>query len=165
MVSRREFLSRGAQLISGVAGLGVAAAIVPTADEADAATMGLAMKLSRAADWAGKQIGSKSWGTGTNTYCQRFAENAFGTSGKYASAIAAFRAIGRSVAPSARGQMVFFGANRTNGNWGHVGIVTGNDQFVSVTTTGVRAASISNWSRTVAPLIGSAYPPSSWPGR
>ncbi len=156
---------RALRVLAGGAAAGLLAvasgAVLPSPAEA---AMSLAMKLLRAEAWAKSQVGSTAYGTGRNTLCQRFVENAYGTSGRYPSAIAAARALPR-FSRGARGQMVFFAANSSNGGFGHSGIYIGNGQMVSVTTSGVRISSVSGWSRGVAPFIGFANPPSSWPGR
>jgi hypothetical protein len=123
-------------------------------------------KLSNAASWAVSQIGSTKWGTGTNTYCELFVENAFGTSGQFVDAYTAFRSIGVSGNPQAPGQVVYFdktyGNNGNAGN-GHAGIYIGNDQFISVISSGVQQSKLSLWAD--SKYLGYANPPSSWPGR
>jgi hypothetical protein len=125
----------------------------------------VAVKLAHAVTWAKAQIGSVEWGTGTDTYCEKFVEQAFGTSGQYSTAYAAFEEIGLDGSPIIPGQIVFFEKNAGNGWSGHAGVYVGNDQFISVTTTGVQTRSLSSWSSTVAACIGYANPPASWPGR
>jgi cell wall-associated NlpC family hydrolase len=128
-------------------------------------TLSVATKLSDAVAWAKTQIGSRNWGTGTNTYCELFVENAFGTSGRFSTAYAGYQSIGISGSPQIPGQIVFFSKNSSNGGYGHVGIYIGNGQFISVTSSGVQLESLSWWSSNVASYVGYASPPSSWPGR
>lgn len=68
------------------------------------------------------------------------------------SAIAAWNANqARVVTDPQPGDAVYFGPAAENGGYGHVGICTGPDTFVSVTDYGVKVYPISAW---VAPRLG-----------
>ena len=123
-----------------------------------------ATKLDNAVAWAWSQIGSTDWGTGDNTFCEQFVENAFGTTGKFLTAYNAYQSIGISGNPQVPGQIVFFAPTNDNLS-GHSGIYVGNDQFISVTSSGVQLKSLSQWNENVAIYLGYADPPSSWPGQ
>lgn len=90
--------------------------------------------------WARQQLGSQQW----DGYCEQFVENAFGTTGRYASAYTASQALmtapGGSLADAPRGAVVFFRRDASNGNFGHVGIATGGGEFISATNSGVTIA-------------------------
>ena len=78
-------------------------------------------------------------------WCERFVENMFGTSGRFATAWAAAQAITSSQSVNApAGTMVFFRPDPTNANAGHVGISLGGGRFVSATNSGVTIDSLSN---------------------
>ncbi len=53
-----------------------------------------------------------------------------------------------------RGDFAFYGANASNEDYGHVGVVTAVDQMASVTFYGVRTDSIGQWSQDYAVLLG-----------
>jgi hypothetical protein len=126
----------------------------------------------RAADWAIARIDSYNWGWGTKTECQRFVENAYGTSGRHPTAYDCGTAIGRKIEPSGvpignellRGHIVFFEKDPSNGLAGHSGLFIGNGEFISVTASGVKIRSVSKWSQNVAPYLGHAEAPITWPG-
>lgn len=123
------------------------------------------MRLQWAVDWAQKQIGSTDWGTGTDTYCERFIENAYGVIGKAGNPIDLFNKYnGVPADPATPGLILVFQANSSNEGNGHAGIYIGGDQMISVQSSGVQQHSVSGWSQNVAPLLGYVYPPSDWPG-
>jgi len=134
--------------------------IPATGTKAGSLTPNTDVRLAWAVDWAQKQIDSSNW----NYYCERFVENAFGVSGKYGSAYEAFTKIGNPASPVLPGMIVYFDKNEGNKQAGHAGIYVGSDTMISATPSGVKPDSISRWSSTVSPMIGSAYPPSDWPG-
>lgn len=92
---------------------------------------------SGALSWALGKVGSQDW----NQMCERFVENAFGTTGRYASAKDAAASLlsraGGTLADAPRGALVFFRPDRSNSNYGHVGISLGGGSFVSATSRGV----------------------------
>jgi uncharacterized protein YraI len=132
-----------------------------------AGTCSTGSREDRAVDWANSMVGSQSY----NFLCERFAENAYGTYGRYASAIAAFSALqsaGTMHYTSTgipKGALVFSKSPVDLGN-GHVEISRGDGSFVSggmsnptvqVTYTPVpgRGGTFLGWS----------YAPSTWAGR
>jgi len=52
--------------------------IMQTETYVDGAPETVTDELANAATWAEQQAGSQNWGSGTNTYCELFVENAFG---------------------------------------------------------------------------------------
>ena len=139
--------------------------IMQTETYVDGAPETVTDELANAATWAEQQAGSQNWGSGTNTYCELFVENAFGTSGRYTNAYKAFQAIGVSGSPQIPGQIVFFAQNAGNGQLAHTGIYIGNGNFISATSNGVKQYSLTWWSNNVAKYVGYANPPFDWPGR
>lgn len=93
---------------------------------------------SNAISYAMARVGAQEW----NGACQRFVENAHGTSGRYRSAKDAAAALitnaGGGIDSAPRGALVFFRPDRSNDYWGHVGISLGGGQFVSATYQGVQ---------------------------
>ena len=78
-------------------------------------------------------------------WCQRFVENMFGTSGRFATAWTAAQAITSSHSAAApAGTMVFFRPHPTNAGAGHVGISLGDGRFVSATNSGVTIDSLND---------------------
>jgi hypothetical protein len=102
-MDRREMLVRSLILGGGALVTFTGATFVLPAQEVQAAV--LAYKLLRAEAWAKVQVGSRAWGTGNDTQGERFVENAYGMSGRYVSPGSAFRAIGWSGSPLARGSL------------------------------------------------------------
>ena len=132
-----------------------------------APTCATGTREDRAVAWANSMVGSQSY----NFLCELFAENAYGTSGRYYAAINAFsslQAAGMMHYTSTgipKGALVFSKSAADQG-YGHVEISRGDGSFVSggmgnptvqVTYTPVpgRGGSFLGWS----------YAPSSWPGR
>ena len=121
---------------------------------------------SRAVAWANSQVGSNAYGFA----CQRFVEHAYGTSGRFGSAIQAFNTL------RARGQMrytktnipagalVFSSNPRLDLGYGHVMIARGNGTFVSGGANGpsVKTFTTPNPGST---FLGWAPAPAEWPGR
>ncbi|TWE11728.1 hypothetical protein [Rudaeicoccus suwonensis] len=126
---------------------------------------------TRAVAWANSQIGSMSY----PGLCELFVENAYGTSGRYASAITAFRSlqaagqIHTSSSGIPAGALVFSESPQWDKGYGHVMLSRGDGTFVS----GGVATSVGNHStvqtfNSPAPtggFLGWAYAPTSWPGR
>lgn len=132
-----------------------------------AGTCSTGSREDRAVAWATSMVGSQSYAF----LCERFAENAFGTSGRYASAISAFSALQSAgmmhynSTGIPKGALVFSKSSADRG-YGHVEISRGDGSFVSggmgnptvqVTFTPVPGAGGS--------FLGWSYAPSSWPGR
>ncbi|WP_267618150.1 hypothetical protein [Gordonia bronchialis] len=120
---------------------------------------------SRAVSWAVGQVGSGAY----NFACQRFVENAFGTSGRFGSAIQMFNTLRsqgaiRGGTPPA-GALTFSKSSWDKG-YGHVSISLGNGRYVS---GGMPAPSTVNYMNGPAAsggtYLGWAYAPASWPGR
>ncbi|MFO0862182.1 MAG: hypothetical protein U0516_00450 [Candidatus Saccharibacteria bacterium] len=128
-------------------------------------------KEQRAINWAKSQVGSTSW----NGLCELMVEQAFGTRGRYGSALANANAkiatgqMHRGDTNVPAGALAFFGAANVNGGYGHVMLSIGNGQFVSNGYTyngkayGARITTISSVG--AGPYIGWAWADSSWPGR
>lgn len=123
-------------------------------------------KAARAVAWARSTIGSNAY----RGLCERFVENAYGTSGRYPSALDAYRALraagkistGRTNIPA--GALVF-SDGPYDGPYGHVMLSEGGGRFISGGM--INGASVQ---RLTTPNPGSTYlgwamPPSSWPGR
>jgi hypothetical protein len=138
-------------------------------------------RLQRAVDWAIAQSRNPAvkyaWGSGSATECERFIENAFGTTGKYWTASdparnGAFWDMqdrGLQLDPSQTGLVqpgviIYFEANEGNGNAGHAGIYIGDGQMVSVGASGVTQSSVDDWNSSVAALLGYMAPPEDWAG-
>jgi hypothetical protein len=130
----------------------------------------------RAVPWATGRVGSTAY----EGYCELFVENAFGTSGRYASAISNYNAMnnrgaihgGNTSVPA--GALAFFGATSSNGYFGHVMLSLGNGQFVStnvgssgylVNSGRVGYTTISLVQASSGPYLGWGYADSAWPGR
>lgn len=122
----------------------------------------------RAVAWANSMVGSQSY----RGLCELFVENAFGTSGRYASALAAFyamRAAGQMhyTLPAPRGALVF---SRTpvDMGYGHVQLSRGDGSYVSGgmgNPTVQITYSPSAGSGTGYYFLGWSYAPGNWPGR
>jgi hypothetical protein len=101
--------------------------------------------------------------TGWDGWCERFAENAYGTTGRYGSALIDFstqQAAGRmhyDLNPPA-GALTFF-RNAYDGGYGHVMLSRGDGSYISTGPT-VRIVAASYGGR----FIGWAFAPDSWPG-
>jgi hypothetical protein len=93
-----------------------------------------------------------------------FVENAFNTSGRYASAWAAARALGLHGGVAPAGALVFFKPDSSNEGYGHVGISLGGGNMVSALSS-VQDTNIFASSYWRALYAGWAYAPPSWPGR
>jgi len=150
-----------AVILSGLVSIGVvshhslARAAIPSGD----------VRLQWATGWAQQQIGSTAWGTGTNTYCEKFVENAYGVGGKAKNPIDLFNRFGGVPAdPAIPGLIIVFAANAGNGQNGHAAIYMGGDRMISVQYNGVQWHSLSDWNQNIAPMLGFVYPPSDWPG-
>jgi hypothetical protein len=121
-----------------------------------------ATRQAMSAQWALSQLGAQNY----YNLCQRFIENAYGTSGRYGSAAQASNALMSTtdVADADVGDLVFFRPDASNGGAGHVGIYLGNGEMVSATNKGITRDSLSSpyWKNL---LVGFGDPPDQWQGR
>ncbi len=134
-----------------------------------------ATRESRAAAWAVREKNSPdpTWsdefGRPWSGYCEGFVEVAYGTRGRFGSAIAHYNAqnaqgrIHRDTGAPA-GALVFYGGG---GGYGHVGISLGGGQVIS--TQGYNGQRLRVWQHGITslsnPYYGWAYAFSNWPGR
>lgn len=121
------------------------------------------IKQAQAAAWALNQIGRQDY----INLCQRFIENAYGTSGQYRSAAVAGNALNMNTDPydADVGDLVFFRPDASNGGAGHVGINIGNGQMVSSTNRGVQVDNFLTNPYWKNLLVGIGDPPEQWSGR
>lgn len=128
-------------------------------------------KASRAASWAKGKVGSNSY----DFACELFVENAYGTSGRYANAIANFNAQKRagrihSKGTPSVGALVFSKSSLDQGN-GHVMVYVGGGTYVSGgASTAYGTHRTVQYFTSPSPSRGGTYlgwsdAPSSWPGR
>ena len=122
-------------------------------------------KADRAVSWARSQVGSESY----YGLCELFVERAYGTSGRYGSALAAFsalRAAGtmRYTTTNIPAGALVFSDGPLDGPYGHVMLSIGGGQFVSGGANGpsVKVFTTPNPGST---FLGWSPAPSSWPGR
>lgn len=120
-------------------------------------------KQALAAAWALNQLGSRDY----YNLCQRFIENAYGTSGQYRSAAAASGALnwGTDFDQADVGDLVFFRPDQSNGNYGHVGIYLGNGEMVSATNGGITRDNIQTNPYWRNLFVGFGDPPDQWKGQ
>lgn len=129
------------------------------------------VKITNALNWARAQATNKSMNY--NGLCERFVENAYGTSGRYASAIANYNAqlaagrINRSTTNIPAGALVFSSNRALDLGYGHVQISLGNGTFVSggVSTRVGNGATVQILRGLPSGFLGWSMPPTSWPGR
>lgn len=129
-------------------------------------------KSTKAVAWAKSKVGSYSY----DFLCERFVENAYGTQGKYGSAIANYNAqkkagrINTSRTNIPVGALVFSSVRAWDQGYGHVQISIGGGKFVS------GGMGRNSAGRLVAPTVqyrtglpsgylGWSHAPTSWPGR
>jgi hypothetical protein len=121
-----------------------------------------ATRQAMSAQWALSQLGAQNY----YNLCQRFIENAYGTSGRYGSAAVAGNALmnNTSMEDADVGDLVFFRPDASNGGAGHVGIYLGDGEMVSATNKGITRDSLSSpyWKNL---LVGFGDPPDQWQGR
>ncbi len=133
-------------------------------------------RLAQAVNWATQQMAApRLWLEDGVTLCDKFVENAFGVTAQYPTAYDMYLALGQSgdaarqtlasLQQAPTGAIVFFDRNTGNWNDGHVGIFVGNDQFISVVTSGrVKQHSVQWWNDHVSHFLGWANPRADWPG-
>lgn len=123
-------------------------------------------RADRAVAWANSMIGSQAY----PSLCERFVENAFGTSQRYISALAAFnslRSAGKMRYTSTgipKGALVF-SRNPRDGGYGHVQLSRGDGTFVMGGSLGRATVAVSTSPGAGGTFIGWAYAPDAWPGR
>jgi len=113
--------------------------------------------------WARTQLGSAIWAF----RCERFVEEAFGTRYQFASAALAAKHLPLHLGPittAPAGTLVYFGGDRFNKSFGHVGLSLGRGAMISALDT----VQITNVAR--SPYWSNLYrgwteAPSMWPGR
>lgn len=122
------------QLKKGVYG-GDAAA--DTGQRVDTAGTSGSASTEQALNWAMNRVGQAIY----EGACEKFVENAYNTTGQYASAWAAAQHLmqhpGGSLGDVPRGDLVFFRPDSSNGGYGHVGIALGGGRFVSALYSGI----------------------------
>jgi hypothetical protein len=101
--------------------------------------------------WAKSQLGKKEY----ENYCQLFARTAAGTESKGGSAIEAWnnqKSQGFPMLENAKpGNLVYF----NGGQYGHAGVYSGDNKFISATPWGVEENDINDWQkRTGQQLLG-----------
>ncbi|MFT4232294.1 MAG: SH3 domain-containing protein [Leucobacter sp.] len=122
---------------------------------------------SKAVSWAYTQINLKS--TAYNGWCERFVENAYGTSLRYRSALIAFNSLKSAGKMSysktniPAGALVF-SRNPYDGGDGHVILSLGKGKFANPLST-VRETTSPTGGINGATFLGWAPAPSNWPGR
>ena len=84
-------------------------------------------------------IGRQEW----NNLCEKFVEQAYGTTGVYPTAAAAAKQLVTRRGPQSWrdapvGALLYFAADESNGNNGHAGIYLGNGRMISARPTGVQ---------------------------
>jgi hypothetical protein len=133
-------------------------------------------RLQEAVAWATQQMSTaKLWLDDGVSLCDMFVENAFGVTAQYPTAYDMYLALGKTTDPThatlaglgraPAGAIVFFDRNTKNGGNGHVGIYTGNGQFISVVSSGeVKQLGVQWWNDTYSKFLGWAYPRADWPG-
>lgn len=100
-------------------------------------------------------LDSLAWGSGYATFCETFTEEMAQCGWQGESAIDAWqRNQRRATDVLALGLAVYFDKAPGNEFYGHTGIVTAVDEFVSVTFNGVKKYAISWWEQHEAPLLG-----------
>jgi cell wall-associated NlpC family hydrolase len=81
--------------------------------------------------------------------CESFVENATGSGWQGTSAIDAWNnnsnVAQTDMSKIKPGDKIYFGADASNGYFGHTGIYTGNNQFISATYNGIQENDLSNW--------------------
>lgn len=102
-------------------------------------------------------------------YCEAFVEQATqGHTGVYPSAIQAWMAQRNNAVQGIQGiqpgDTIYFGADSSNGGYGHTGVYIGNGQFISATYNGVKQTDLTSWLKSTGQqLLG--YVPSGGEGR
>jgi len=127
--------------------------------------MGGGPDLARAsaAQWARTQIGVSTW----IWRCERFVEEAYGTRFVFRTAVEAARKLDlhrRPIGTAPRGALLFFGGDRYNRGYGHVGLALGDGRMISALAR-VEITNVAHDPYWRALYRGWALPPRDWPGR
>lgn len=156
--------SGGGYVVDAMVETGSNGAIVPRCG-AQPTPAPAATRETKAVVWGNSQVGSQAY----PGLCERFVENAYNMSGRFASAIAAYRSLKASGAihTNATGiptGALVFSQGPADGGYGHVMLSRGDGTFVSGGANGptVKMFSTPNPGST---YLGWAYAPASWPGR
>lgn len=104
--------------------------------------------MSSSLQRASQYIGSQAF----DDLCQEFVEQAaYGSTGHYASAIDAWNKQQQNAVSGTNGiqpgDLVYFAPDQSNNYYGHAGIYTGNNQFVSATNNGVQYNDLNSWQK------------------
>lgn len=129
-------------------------------------------KTQKAVSWAKAQVGSYAY----DGLCERFVENAYGTQGKYGSAIANYNAqkqagrINTSRTNIPAGALVFAYYPAYDRGYGHVQLSIGGGKFVSGGMGRdqygrLTGPTVQIRSTLPAGYLGWSYAPTGWPGR
>lgn len=82
--------------------------------------------------------------------CQGFVQSVGGSNGAFDSAIDAYKAQQQNAKPGLQGaqlgDQVFFGPTKDN-PYGHTGLISGDNTFVSATPTGIKNLNIADWEK------------------
>jgi hypothetical protein len=106
-------------------------------------------------------LGDFTWGSGSNTFCETYVEQATGignqglTAADAAARLAGLGLLKQGTPPA--GAIVYFGPSADNEFDGHVGIAQGGGLFKSVTVDGLALAPMAGWQ---APYLGWVDPQS-----
>ncbi|HEY8746250.1 MAG TPA: hypothetical protein VIU62_24430, partial [Chloroflexota bacterium] len=99
-----------------------------------------------------------AYGSGANTYCERFVANIEGRQVQDTAYAAAQRRIAANQMhfdmPPPAGAEVYYGPNANNEFDGHVAIALGDGMQRGVTSSGIKDDSTTYWSQNVAPFLG-----------
>ncbi|WP_298440695.1 hypothetical protein [Gordonia sp. (in: high G+C Gram-positive bacteria)] len=120
---------------------------------------------AKAVSWALSQVGSNSY----NFACERFVENAYGTSGRSGSAIATFNnlrsrgMIHTSSSGIPKGALVFSSNPTYDQGYGHVMIAVGDGTYVS--GGAVNGPTVQRYNRLLSTYLGWSYAPPEWGSR
>jgi hypothetical protein len=99
-----------------------------------------------------------AYGSGANTYCERFVANIEGRPVQDTAYVAAQHRIAAGQMhfdmPPPAGAEVYYGPNAGNEGDGHVAIALGNGMQRGVTSSGIKDDSTAYWSQNVAPFLG-----------
>ena len=145
---------------------GTSAAVAPGCATTTTVPAPTATRETKAVNWALSMVGSQNY----PGLCERFAENAYGTSGRHPSAISAFYALRnagqmRYTTNPPKGALVF-SKSAVDQGYGHVQVAVGDGSFVS---GGMGNPTVKRTWRLVpgagGTFLGWAPAPSSWPGR
>jgi hypothetical protein len=95
--------------------------------------------------WAKSQLGKKEY----KNYCQAFVRVANGSDKYYGTAINSWKQQGgvTDLSKANPGDIVYFDSAKSNGNYGHTGIYSGNGKFISGGLNSVQEMPISEWEK------------------